>query len=371
MQKNKLFILITFILTGLLLSGCAGGTAPDLSSDPSVESAGVMSSAVVEDYNEVMNTGGLLVHHIDVGQGDSILIQLSSGENILIDAGEVDKGDIVLNYLKSQQVEKLDILIATHPHSDHIGGMKTIVDNLDIGKIYMPRASHTTQTYENLLLSIKNKGLKISEAKAGVELELADMFEARFIAPNSSNYESLNDYSAVLKLKYKDHGFLFTGDAEDISGQEILSNNHDVKATVLDAPHHGSTNSLLNEKFLKKVSPQVAVISAGKDNRYGHPHKEILEMLDNYGVQVLRTDIDGNIVIVSDGNKLKVNKNQSTSNEEVVVPDSQVQYIGNKNSKIFHLPSCKSLPAEHNRQYFDNQSEAIDNGYKPCQNCKP
>ncbi len=363
MIKNKLLLFITIIILACLtVTGCGPGT------DNTFYPADDLDKK--ETYSKV--AGNLVVHYIDVGQGDAIFIELPSDENILIDAGEIDKGEQVLNYLKTQGVTKIDHLVATHPHSDHIGGMKTIVENLDIGKVYMPRASHATQTYENLLLSIKNKGLKITEAKAGVVLETSHLCPAEFIAPNSSSYKSINDYSAVLKLKYQEHIFLFTGDAEAVSGQEILVKGIDIKAQFLDVPHHGSTNSLLTKEFLKKVSPEVAVISTGKDNSYGHPHQEILDMLDESGVQVLRTDLEGNIVISSDGEKFTINNNAALDEEPGAGISSPPEgYIGNKNSKVLHLPTCKNLPLEHNRKYFAGKAEAVEEGYKLCTNCKP
>lgn len=375
MQRNRLLILITLILSIFLLAGCGIDADNNSTNISQPDQVTILPGESVDNYIEQIADGGLAVHFIDVGQGDSIFIQLSSGENILIDAGEVDKGEVVLNYLRAHQVEKIDYLIATHPHSDHIGGMKTIVDTLEIGKVYMPRTSHTTQTYENLLLSIKNKGLKISEAKAGVKLDTDDSFPAFFVAPQGAGYESLNDYSAVLKLSYKNHSFLFTGDAEDVSGKEILASNIDIKAQVLDAPHHGSSNSALDKEFLQAVSPQIAVISLGQDNSYGHPHEEILHLLDSAGVKVYRTDIHGNIVIISDGEQIVIDtekrsaENENAPNEKSAVTSEE--YIGNKNSKVFHKLSCQNLPLEKNRYYFKSRAEALENGYRPCKECQP
>lgn len=371
-MRNK-FTLIILTIFLLFIAGCAGGgDTPKVRPTPDTETSPVFSDTI-EDYQYTISDGGVIVHYIDVGQGDATLIQLSTGENILIDAGEADKGEVVLEYLQANKVEEINYLIATHPHSDHIGGMALIVDNFKIGQIYMPKVIHNTETYENLLLGIKNKGLKVTAAKAGIKLPM-ELFDISFLAPNSDNYESINDYSVVTRLKYKDHVFLFTGDAEAISGQEILDYNHDIKAHVLDVPHHGSNNSLLGKKFLNKVRPQIAVISVGKDNRYNHPHPEILEKLNEIGVEVLRTDLDGNMVIISDGEKFTINKNVNVgSKAEPInkVDTNGEDFIGNKNSKVLHLSSCNSLPIEKNRYYFKSRQEAIDQGYKPCEQCKP
>ncbi len=374
MRRIRLFI--TLLVISLLVFGCGlemDDSGVPLGSKPEPEEEVVISKTVLDDYQEIISSGGLITHFIDVGQGDAILIQLSTGQNILIDAGEEEGGEVALDYLRANGVEHIDYLIATHPHSDHIGGMKLIVENLEIKNIYMPRVIHTTKTYEDLLLAIKNQGLKINEAKAGVKLETDDIFEISFIAPNADGYEDLNDYSIVTRVKYKEHVFLFTGDAQSTSGQEILASNHDIKATVLDIPHHGSNNSLLTTEFLNRVSPRLAIISVGKDNRYGHPHLEVLEKLHKAGVEVYRTDKDGNIIIISDGNELMLNKGIST--EQAVsstgLETEMEDFIGNKRSKVFHQVTCHALPIEKNRVYFTSRQEAVEKGYKPCGQCKP
>ncbi|MGI6451884.1 MAG: ComEC/Rec2 family competence protein [Syntrophomonadaceae bacterium] len=320
---------------------------------------------------DLIADGGVTLHFIDVGQGDCTLIQLASGENILIDAGDMGKEEIILDYLRSCGVKHIDHLVATHPHNDHIGSMQAIVEELGIGKIYMPKVAHTTQTYENLLLSIKKKGLKITQAKAGVKMDVNAMFDACFVAPNSDNYESLNDYSAVLKLTYKDQAFLFTGDAEPVSRQEILDGGYDIKADVLKVPHHGSSQSALNAEFLDKVAPKLAIISVGTDNRYGHPHREIMQLLQKAKTEVLRTDINGTIVISCDGDKLTIKPSIEVRNQDPVTNQPQEKYIGNKKSQVFHLSNCRNLPEAHNQVYFSQREEAIESGFRPCSNCNP
>ncbi len=357
MRQRFPLVMIIFLL--IFMAGCAIG-------DSLIKTSPIITDTLT-DYREAISEGGLVVHYIDVGQGDATLIQLFTGENILIDAGEVDKGLVVQEYLLAQGVEKIDYLIVTHPHSDHIGGLPVIIDNFAIGQIYMPKVVHNTTTYENLLLSIKNKGLKVTAAKAGIRLPTSEAFAISFLAPNADKYESLNNYSIVTKLEYQEHVFLFTGDAEPISGREIINNNYDIRAQVLDIAHHGSTNSLSSKEFLQRVNPDIAVISVGSDNSYNHPHAEILEILQEMGVNILRTDQDGNIIIVSDGEKFTINKNIVLNNDKTFT----AKYIGNKNSKVFHLPTCGSLPSEKNRIYFTSRDEALANGYKPCGQCQP
>lgn len=281
----KIILLVLFLMA-LIVSGCS----------------------ILADQEAEYDSNTLRVHYIDVGQGDSILIQLPAGQNILIDAGNNGDGEMIVNYLRRQGVEKLDHVLGTHPHSDHIGGLDVVIKSFDIGRIYMPRVVHNTKTYENVLLAIKEKGMKITEAKAGVKLDTGAGVDAIIIAPQRSDYESLNNYSAVLKLTYGHTCFLFTGDAEAESEQEmLLSSVYNLRADVLKVGHHGSYSST-SEEFLQAVSPVYAVISAGRDNKYGHPHAETLTRLATENIEVLRTDERGTIVIASDGRRILFNK---------------------------------------------------------------
>lgn len=244
----------------------------------------------------------LKVHFLDVGQGDSIFIELPTNETIIIDASVKDASDKIINYLKEENVSKIDYVFATHPHSDHIGGMSAVINAFDIGQIYMPKAVTTTKTYENLLLTIKNKNLKIKTAKASDTIIDTDDLKLVVLAPNQDSYESLNNYSIVLKLTYKEKSFLFTGDAETLSEKEITG---DVKADVLKVGHHGSRTST-SQAFLNKVSPSYAVISVGLNNDYKHPHQEVLDRLEKKNIKIYRTDQNGDIIFTTDGYNIDV-----------------------------------------------------------------
>lgn len=263
---------------------------------------------------KIVISGNLKVHFIDVGQADSILIQLPSSQNILIDGGNNDDGTLIVNYLKQQGVKRLDYVIGTHPHEDHIGSLDFAIRSFKVGKVYLPKVVHTSKTYEDLLLAIKDKGLTVTQAKAGVKLDVGPGIEAVMLSPNSSIYDDLNNYSAVLKLTYGDTSFLFTGDAEAESENEMLAAGYNLRADVLKVGHHGS-NSSTTPTFLKAVSPKYAVISVGKDNKYGHPHPETLAKLSEAGVQIFRTDLQGTIVAVSDGKTITFNKKASPIKE--------------------------------------------------------
>lgn len=247
--------------------------------------------------------GKLHVYYMDVGQGDSIFIQLPNNENMLIDAGTEDSGTKIAKSLKKADIDKIDHLVATHPHADHIGGMQKIVESFDIENIYMPDAATNIRTYENLLLAIKRKGNKITTAKSNTKIVSNDKLNITIVAPNSNEYEDLNNYSAVIKLTYGERSFVFTGDAEKLSEDEIRSN---IKCDVLKIGHHGSSTST-SENFLKKTHPTYAVISCGADNEYGHPHREVMERLKKAGVKIYRTDINGTTEFVSDGNNISIN----------------------------------------------------------------
>ncbi len=246
----------------------------------------------------------LKVHFIDVGQGDSILIFTPSGKTMLIDGGKNDKANLVKEYIGALGVNKIDVVVGTHPHEDHIGGLDVVVDNFDIGSIYLPKKTTTTRTFEDLLLSIKNKGLKVKTAAANTDINIDPEINVQMLAPISANYEDINNYSAVIKVSYKNNSFLFTGDAETLSEKEILSNGFDIKADVLKVGHHGS-NSSTSSKFLQKVNPDFAVISVGLNNEYKHPHQATIERLSSANVKIYRTDEHGTIIALSDGNTIR------------------------------------------------------------------
>ncbi len=242
------------------------------------------------------------IHYLDVDQGDSIFIELPTKETMLIDAGEANTASKTIDYIKKLNYQKIDYLVATHPHIDHIGGMTAIINEFDVGKIYMPKVSVGTKTYEKLLQTIADKDLKIKTAVSGVSIIDSDNLDVVVIAPNSTKYDEINNYSTVIKITYKENKFLFMGDAEVTSEEEITT---DVKVDVLKVGHHGSDTST-SDAFLDKVNPSIAIISVGKDNSYGHPKKEILDKLQARDVKIYRTDINGTIVVASDGTKINV-----------------------------------------------------------------
>ncbi|RUT57200.1 MBL fold metallo-hydrolase [Clostridium botulinum] len=269
----------------------------------------IVFTACSQQSSNAVNTSNksneLKVHYIDVGQGDSILVQ-TKDKNILIDAGTRKSSDSLISYLKKQHIKKLDYVIATHPHEDHIGGMPKVIEEFEISNFYAPKKTANTKIFKDMILQLKKKNLKINVAKKGISLDLSNNSSLDFLAPVKDNYENTNDSSAVVKLTHGNTKFLFTGDAEKTSEKDILNSNEDLSSNVLKVGHHGSHSSSSKE-FLDKINPKIAIISCGKNNDYGHPHKETMKELNKRNIEVYRTDIDGNIVLTSDGENIKKN----------------------------------------------------------------
>ncbi len=246
------------------------------------------------------------VHYIDVGQGDSMLVQ-AGNSNILIDAGENDQGDEVVAYLKGAGVETLDMVIGTHPHSDHIGGMDTVIDAFEVKQVIMGDIPQdivpTTRTYTDVLEAVYNKGLTLTVAHAGDSYEIGGG-TIQVLGP-VKEYDDLNNTSLVMKFTYGDVSFLFTGDQEADAEEDLLTSGTDVSATVLKIGHHGS-NTSTSDEFLEAVGAQCYVIEVGAQNSYNHPHQETRDKLERTGMPVYRTDLNGDIVVTTDGKTFHV-----------------------------------------------------------------
>lgn len=266
-----------------------------------------LDTGIAKDYSATTNAhetndvfaDNLKVHFIDVGQADSILITIGS-DAMLIDAGNNGDGDLVVDYIKSQGISDLDYVIGTHPHEDHIGGLDDVINSFEIGKVLMPKKSSNTKIFEDVILSIQNKGLKVTTPKIGTKYNLGQA-ELTILAP-SQEYEDTNNSSIVIRLLFGNNSFMFTGDAEEKSEKEILKTGS-LSSDVLKVGHHGSKSSTSID-FLKEVSPTYAVITVGQNNRYGHPDEEVIEILKEHNIEILRTDELGTIIFTSDGNIL-------------------------------------------------------------------
>ena len=260
------------------------------------------------------------VHFLDVGQGDSELIRIPMADsyfNILIDAGDYSHADAVVAYLENAGVERLDAVVATHPHADHIGAMATVLNRFEIGEFYMPIVAEsqtpTTKAYEKMLDVLLEKNIPVTTLFSGAYIDVPVGASAEVFAPQKDfAYEDLNNYSAVIRITYGKTSFLFTGDAEKESEEWMLSQNFDLSAQVLKVGHHGSSSST-TQAFLNAVAPQYAVISCETGNSYGHPHKETITALQTFGCEILRTDQMQTIIIESDGDALNVLTNQPSA----------------------------------------------------------
>lgn len=260
------------------------------------------SSSGLENNSFTPTDNKLVAHFIDVGQGDASFIELPNKKTMIIDAGESYESDVVISYIEELGYDYIDYVIATHPHTDHIGGLRDVLDTFDVDSIYMPKAISTSKTYENLLNTIDKHGYKVKTGKKGVEIVNEDDLKIDIVAPCQDSYSNLNNYSIVLKITYGEVSFLYTGDAEITSLKEITD---DISADVLKVGHHGS-NTSTSKEFLDLVKPSYAIISVGKNNRYDHPNSSTIKLLEEYTDKIYRTDISGNIVVTSDGQNIEV-----------------------------------------------------------------
>lgn len=275
---KKLLTLLTILLINILLISCSSNSS----------------------------NNNLKIHYIDVGQGDAILIQVNN-KNLLIDAGPSTSQENLVSYLKDNKVKTLDYIIATHPHEDHIGGMANVISNFHIGKFYAPNIIHSSKAFENMIIELQKKKLKVNIIKRGIghDLDLGKNATLEVFSPISNNYDNINNYSPIMKITYGSNSFLFTGDAEKEVEEELIKNKDNIASNVLKLGHHGSSSST-SEIFFNLVSPNISVISLGIDNSYGHPNKKILELLNSKNTAIYRTDEDGSIVISSDGSNITI-----------------------------------------------------------------
>lgn len=270
----------------------------DLASTISFES---INKDEKQEIKEFVASDDLKVYFIDVGQADSILI-LNKEESMLIDAGNNEDGETVVNFIKDKGITKLKYVVGTHPHEDHIGGLDNVINTFEIENILMPKIQTNTKTFEDVLDAISNKELTITAPKKGDKFNIGEA-NCEILNETIEDKSNLNLSSIIIRLDFGNKSFLFTGDAETENENSLESWE---EVDVLKVGHHGSTTSS-SMKFLKQVSPEIAIIMVGKDNEYGHPKKDILKRLNNIDSKIYRTDENGTILVTTDGNEINVN----------------------------------------------------------------
>lgn len=254
--------------------------------------------SVQDNANKVtIPMDGLYVHYIDVGQGDSELI-CCGGEYMLIDAGEPSASDTVVDYLNDHGIEKLDYVVCSHGHADHCGGLDAVVENFEVGTVFTSPYPGDTSSYEIFSDAVEAKGLSMTVPELGESYTLGEA-KFEFIGP-LEQYDNLNDDSLVMRLEYGDTSFLFTGDMTSKAERDLIEDGANVKCDVLKVGHHGSSGSS-SYRFLYEAEPKIAVISCEAGNSYGHPHEEALSRLNDCGAEIYRTDLEGSIIIFSNG----------------------------------------------------------------------
>lgn len=318
----------------------------------------------------------LTVHFIDVGQGDSILLE-SDDEFVLIDAGERDYGEKVLNYIEDRGADELKYMVATHPHSDHIGGLRTVMDGVDVENFISADTDCETYTWLKLLRAVEKQKVNAIEAEAGSTYSFGSA-SFTILGPLYEYDENYNNDSIVTKVTCGSTSFLLMADAESESEYDMIDEGEDLRADVLKCGHHGSSSST-SDKLLKEVNPSFAVVSCGKNNDYGHPHRETVRKLQALGCPMLRTDEAGTIVAYTDGTTISFSaEKKDYSSYTYTVGDKKnstaaLNYVGNKNSKVFHYSDCGGVQtmSDSNKVTFSSREDAVKAGYTPCSTCKP
>ncbi|WP_443654555.1 ComEC/Rec2 family competence protein [Clostridium tagluense] len=391
------------MILGSVATGCSTDKAKVETNTKVVTAAATNKTETPKAEITTEVKGDLKVHYIDVGQADSILIQQGSA-SMLIDAGNNADSELVKKYVADQGITNLDVLIGTHPHEDHIGGLDYVINSFKVGKIYMPKATSTTKTFTDVVNAIKSKGLKVTAPVPGESFKLGEA-TCTVLAPNGSGYEDPNNESIVIKVTFGSNSFLFTGDAEDVSEKEMLSRGFDLKADVLKVGHHGSKSST-TQGFLDKVSPKYAVVSVGKGNDYGHPVQTTMDRLKNKNIAVYRTDENGTVIATSNGKDITFNVKPGTysgakgkvatktttttksanmgsikaATPKVVAPkvikevapkqtnSGTMVWLSATGSKYHSINNCGRMNPDNARQVT---LEEAKNSYSPCSKCDP
>ena len=341
------FVCMVFLLTAVMCSCSGSGLQQD---------GGYGTSA---DEN-------LTVHFLDVGQADATLL-VSEGEAVLVDAGNRDDAGYIVGYMEELGITELKYVIFTHPHEDHIGSGEAVIENFSVEKIFM--GGEYDEGIEGALSgTIDRYGVETEEPQPG---DSAVFGECRidFLGPYH-DFDDTNNDSICLKVTHGENSIMFTGDAGSTPEREMIDEGEYLEADILQAGHHGSSTSN-SYYFLREVNPRYVVISCGSGNMYGHPHEEALSRFNDLGAEVFRTYLQGTVIAVDDGRTITFNCEGKKADRPYTEDPEEAAYIGNVNSRKYHLPDCSGLPYEENRVYFKTAEAAEKAGYKPCGRCMP
>ena len=346
------------------------------------QDSGRAGAAQATGNTGIAQAGTLTVTWLDVGQGDAAVIQCG-GQSMLIDGGKPEKSSYIYAWLQQHGLSYLDVIVATHVDADHIGGLSGALNYASVGTAYCPETTGTTETFQSFVKYLAQRGKQITVPTAGETFALGGA-QIQILGP-LHRAEDSNDNSIVLKVSFGATSFLFTGDAERAEEQDLLNSGVNLQSTVLKIGHHGSDTST-SYPFLRAVAPQYAVISVGAGNSYGHPTEAVLSRLRDAGVTTFRTDMQGEITAVSDGQTI----NFSTAKNAVAIASANAgggnadgaagagttagSYVLNTNSHKFHLPSCSSVETispKNRKDVNESREQIISEGYAPCKRCNP
>ena len=346
------------------------------------QDSGRAGAAQATGNTGIAQAGTLTVTWLDVGQGDAAVIQCG-GQSMLIDGGKPEKSSYIYAWLQQHGLSYLDVIVATHVDADHIGGLSGALNYASVGTAYCPETTGTTETFQSFVKYLAQRGKQITVPTAGETFALGGA-QIQILGP-LHRAEDRNDNSIVLKVSFGATSFLFTGDAERAEEQDLLNSGVNLQSTVLKVGHHGSDTST-SYPFLRAVAPQYAVISVGAGNSYGHPTEAVLSRLRDAGVTTFRTDMQGEITAVSDGQTI----NFSTAKNAVAIASANAgggnadgaagagttaeSYVLNTNSHKFHLPSCSSVETispKNRKDVNESREQIISEGYAPCKRCNP
>ena len=315
----------------------------------------------------VQTADSFRMHFLDVGQALSVLVECD-GQYMLYDGGNVDDGSMVVSYLQKQGVEELQYVFCSHAHEDHVGGLAAALAFFPANHVYSPVTEASTKCFQDFVKYTQQQGLQVEVPTVGTVWQLGGA-TVTMLGP-VAQYSETNDTSIVLRVDYGATSFLLTGDMESDAERDLVNSGANLKADVLQVGHHGSSTST-SYLFLNAVLPEMGVISCGVNNKYGHPHEETLSILRDAGVDVYRTDLLGTVVIGSDGQNYTIRTDKTATDAELnptapaASSTAQQTYIGNVNSKKFHLPTCPNLPAEKNQILFSSYDEASRSMTRP------